>query len=197
MVPLHRIHCSGTQFGGFDVFEVKSLTHSVNLSNITNNPAPNFLLPPFYYDDSDSMYGSSITSTDDDYSVYEQNGGSGGFIPTVGKLRGGRGDSADTNLQHAPIGGINNYDLNRMNSSANRKGVPITLLGPELPCGGVGHGVCHMGKCVCSAGYTGPLCLAYVAQNDINYDAMAEAPLVVQTPQIMPSLALLVLVGGT
>jgi len=97
---------------------------------------------------------------------------------------------------HAPIGGMNDADVDRIYSSTNQREVPIPLPGPKLPCGGVAHGTCRMGKCVCRAGHTGPLCLAYIAHNDIDYDAMTEEPLVVQVPRVTHSVTLLVLGGG-
>ena len=100
------------------------------------------------------------------------------------------------NVPHAPIGGINDADIDPIYSSTNQREVPIMLPGPKLPCGGVAHGMCRMGKCVCRAGHTGPLCLAYIAHNDIDYDAMTEVPLVVQAPRVTHSITLLVLGGG-
>jgi len=143
--------------------------------------------------DSGGTYGSPSTSADDDYSIYEHTWGSA----ARGKKNANSGNSADINMPHRPIGGLNENDIDRMNADEDgQKGTPIVLTGPKFPCGGPDHGACHMGKCVCNSGRTCPLCLAYVAYNDVDYDALIDAPLTIPTPQVSFSVKVLVLIGG-
>jgi len=146
---------------------------------------------------SNSIYGSATASAYDDYSVYDHTWTSAS-LKNKNTRSENSGKSADMNTPHKPIGGLNDFDIDRVSADKLlQKGAPLVLLGPKSPCGGPERGTCRVGRCVCHSGYTGPLCLAYVAHNDIDYDALAETPLTVHSPRVQVSVKALLLIGGS